>query len=69
MEKLRPRSRPVNQFQFGGQRITTKVQMMVPRQNPVENIDVTAAMHDRPAAGPMMLNLLSDPFPQPLEQP
>jgi Fe-S-cluster-containing dehydrogenase component len=69
MEKLRPRSRPVNQFQFGEQRITTKVQMMAPRESPVENIDVTAAMHDRPAVGPMMLNLLSDVFPLPLEQP
>ena len=66
METLRPRSRPVNQFQFGGQRITTKVQMMVPRESPVENVDVTAAMHDRPAAGPMMLNLLSDVFPLPM---
>src|SRR5215831_9161518 len=31
VERLRPRSQPVNRFQFGGQRITTKVNMMTPK--------------------------------------
>ena len=69
IERLRPQSRPVNQFQFGEQRITTKVNMMTPRRSPVEQIDVTSAMHERPTAGPVMLNLLSNLVPQPLEQP
>jgi Fe-S-cluster-containing dehydrogenase component len=43
----RPRSRPVNEFRFGQQTITTKVQMMVPR-SPVQAhyVDVTEAMDD-----------------------
>ena len=44
IETLRPLSRPVNEFQFGGQTITTKVKMMVPKEAPVERVDVTAAM-------------------------
>jgi len=46
IEKLRPRSRPVNSFQFGNQSITTKVNMMVPKDSPVEQIDVTGAIHE-----------------------
>jgi len=45
MEKLRSRSRPVNGFQFGRQVIHTRVQMMIPKDEPVEHVDVTAAMH------------------------
>ena len=50
IERLRPRSIPMNTFQFGLQTIRTKVNMMVPRQNRVEWIDVTAALH-QPAIG------------------
>jgi Fe-S-cluster-containing dehydrogenase component len=46
MEESRPRSRPVFQFQFGEQTITTKVAMMVPRDAPTQYVDVTAAMSD-----------------------
>jgi Fe-S-cluster-containing dehydrogenase component len=60
VERQRQRSRPINQFQFGGQRITTKVNMMVPRDSPAERIDVTAAMHDRPGEGMISLNLLAE---------
>jgi Fe-S-cluster-containing dehydrogenase component len=50
IEQLRPRSQPVNRFQFGDQTITTKVQVMVPRQltTPAAYVDVTAAMEERP---------------------
>ena len=48
IERLRPRSRPVNRFQFGAQTITTRVNVMVPREAPVERIDVTAAMYEPP---------------------
>src|SRR6516225_2933041 len=50
IEHQRPRSAPLNRFQFGKQTITTKVQMMVPRERKPELLDVTAAMHDPPVS-------------------
>jgi Fe-S-cluster-containing dehydrogenase component len=44
VERLRPRERPVNRFRFGGQTITTKVNMMAPRATPAAYVDVTAAL-------------------------
>ena len=44
IEKLRPSSRPINQFQFGLQTIKTKVNMMVPKRSGMETLDVTAAV-------------------------
>ncbi len=41
IERLRPRSRAINQFRFGGQVVNTKVNMMVPRGAPVQRLDVT----------------------------
>jgi Fe-S-cluster-containing dehydrogenase component len=58
IEKLRPRSRPINRFQFGNQTITTKVNMMVPKESPVEQVDVTAAMYERTAGQSMTDDLL-----------
>jgi len=46
IEKLRPRSRPIQQFQFGDQTITTKVNMMVPKESRHENLEVSAAMYE-----------------------
>jgi Fe-S-cluster-containing dehydrogenase component len=46
IEMLRPRSRPMNQFRFGNQVIITKVHMMVPKDSPVENVDVTSALYE-----------------------
>ena len=46
IESLRPLSRPVNTFKFGAQTITTKVNVMIPRNAPVEQVDVTSAMHE-----------------------
>ena len=62
IEKLRPRSRAINRFQFGNQTITTKVNMMVPKETKNEELDVTAAMHDDSAGedsmdDPLMANL------------
>lgn len=56
IEKLRPRSRPVNTFKFGAQTITTKVKMMVSGETPVEHVDVTAAMHQAPAGQYVMMD-------------
>jgi Fe-S-cluster-containing dehydrogenase component len=44
VERLRPRERPVNRFQFGGQSITTKVNLMAPRGARAAYVDVTAAL-------------------------
>ena len=45
---LRPRSAPTNRFRFGDQTITTRVNVMVPRDRATPNhVDVTAAMDDR----------------------
>jgi Fe-S-cluster-containing dehydrogenase component len=46
LRQLRPRSRPVNTFQFGLQSITTRVSMMVPLDSTTDRIDVTSAMHE-----------------------
>jgi Fe-S-cluster-containing dehydrogenase component len=64
--RLRPMSTPTNQFQFGAQRISTRVQMMVPKQPLVAAplVDVTAAMEDRPRARSIALTQVpaDDPF-------
>jgi Fe-S-cluster-containing dehydrogenase component len=59
--QLRPQSRPVNRFQFGAQTITTRVQVMVPRDlaAPRSLVDVTAAMEERPR--PRMLKVVAAP--------
>jgi Fe-S-cluster-containing dehydrogenase component len=46
VEELRPLSRPVNTFRFGAQTITTQVNMMVPAAEPMNHLDVTAAMYE-----------------------
>jgi Fe-S-cluster-containing dehydrogenase component len=50
IEQERPRSTPVNRFKFGKQIITTKVQMMAPREQRPEHLDVVAAMNDAPVS-------------------
>lgn len=57
IEQLRKRSKPVNQFQFGRQTITTRVKMMVPDDAPIEHVDVTAAMHEPPIGQPILLQM------------
>lgn len=64
--RMRQRSRAINEFQFGNQRVTTKVNMLVPRDHRMNHVDVTAAMHDRPAGGLISLNILVD-GPEPAE--
>src|SRR5436305_3909094 len=67
VERLRKRSRPVNEFHFGEQAITTKVHMMVPRHGGADHVDVTAALFEKPAAGLISLNILTD-RPVPVEE-
>jgi Fe-S-cluster-containing dehydrogenase component len=63
IERLRPKSVAVNSFQFGRQTITTKVNMMVPRESSVRRVDVLSAMHAESPTRRVGLNVLSeDPF-------
>ena len=59
IDTLRPQSTPINQFQFGRQTITTKVNMMAPRQSPPKYLDVTAAMNEPLTSGRLPLDLLA----------
>lgn len=45
ISRLRPSSKPVNTFQFGLQTITTRVNMMIPREAPINLVDVVSALH------------------------
>jgi Fe-S-cluster-containing dehydrogenase component len=47
IERLRPLSRPIDTFVFGNQTITTKVNMMVPRESPLDQFDVLSALVPR----------------------
>jgi Fe-S-cluster-containing dehydrogenase component len=63
IERMRPRSRPINTFQFGRQTITTKVNMMVPRQSDVQQVDVLSALATpaQDEAADPLLSMLDDP--------
>ena len=58
--RLRPRSRPINEFRFGGQTLSTRVRVMVPRESPDEPLDVTAAMHESSLVPDAFESLLAD---------
>jgi Fe-S-cluster-containing dehydrogenase component len=65
IEQLRPRSRPVNTFQFGRQTITTKVYMMVPKEQPISLVDVAAALQEPTTtqaepADPVLANMYTE---------
>ncbi len=65
MRALRPQSAAINKFQFGGQTINTRVNVMVPRgPTAPTHVDVTAAMADRPHNRGLRLPVLdsTDPF-------
>lgn len=58
---LRPQSMPTNKFRFGGQTITTRVNVMVPRRPTApEHVDVTAAMDERPPSRAVRLPVVAD---------
>ena len=60
IERLRPRSRAINTFQFGEQTITTKVNMMVPQDARAQHIDVLSALNEEPAVRSGMLDSVFD---------
>lgn len=56
----RPNARPVREFQFGQQKITTKVNVMVPRKlTRVEHLDVTDSMNEPTEYRRISLDLMS----------
>jgi Fe-S-cluster-containing dehydrogenase component len=58
---LRPQSMPSNRFRFGGQTITTRVNVMVPRGKAAPAmVDVTAAMDERPQSRATRLRVVAD---------
>lgn len=59
IERMRKRSRSVNEFRFGEQVISTRVNMMIPREATDDIVDVTAAMHEPPAGRTIALNVLN----------
>lgn len=59
IERLRPRSRPINQFQFGRQTVQTKVYMMVPRHSQESLLSVTGILEsEREESADMLLDNL-----------
>src|ERR1019366_10076842 len=50
ISKNRPISTPVNTFRFGQQLVKTKVNIMMPKENRPEYLDVAATMHDSPVS-------------------
>jgi len=66
VEQIRPRSTPINQFQFGQQIIRTKVNMMVPKTTRPEYLDVTDVLNEGTAGRTIALDILSDIYVNPL---
>jgi Fe-S-cluster-containing dehydrogenase component len=60
IDRLRPRGTPVNQFQFGDQAVTTKVNMMIPR-SPVRTryVDVAEALTENNLGKRISFDLLA----------
>ncbi len=57
VEALRPRSRPLNEFRFGAQTVTTRVNLMVPRDVGTQYVDVAEAMNENAIGKDIMLNV------------
>ncbi|MBI4751915.1 MAG: 4Fe-4S binding protein [Acidobacteria bacterium] len=60
IEQIRPRSVSNNRFQFGQQVITTKVNMLFPKDNPIQHLNVTDAMNEQPVDQSFTLEMLMD---------
>jgi Fe-S-cluster-containing dehydrogenase component len=58
--ELRPLSRPLNRFQFGDQTINTKVHMLVPINDRIRTLDVTAQFEPQSDDDMMMAGLYDE---------
>jgi Fe-S-cluster-containing dehydrogenase component len=61
IEAQRQSAVPINRFQFGGQEIRTKVNMLAPRTRTPQYVDVAAALEEAPVGQDMLLNILTEP--------
>ena len=57
---LRPRSRPINQFQFGSQKINTKVNMLVPVTDADSTLNVTDHLQPQSSDDMMLAGLYEE---------
>lgn len=60
IDRLRPLSRPLNQFEFGAQTINTKVNMLVPKNDSEESINVTPFLGEATFDDQMMAGLYEE---------
>lgn len=60
IERLRPNSQPINQFEFGQQAIQTKVNMLVPRNDSADPLRVTDYLGPDSADDMMMESLFEE---------
>ncbi|MCA9218234.1 MAG: 4Fe-4S binding protein [Planctomycetales bacterium] len=60
IDELRPTSRPINSFKFGGQTINTKVNLLVPIEDQNHTLDVTAELNSNPDEDLMMAGLYEE---------
>ena len=44
LEQLRPLAKSINEFQFGEQTIRTKVNLLVPADDSIESLNITAEL-------------------------
>lgn len=62
IEQSRPRSTAINEFRFGQQTITTKVNLMTPKIARAEYMDVTAAMNEQAGGKKIEFTILTNSF-------
>lgn len=60
IQQLRPRSKSLNEFQFGEQTINTKVNMLVPINDPTECLNVTDELGPQSMDDMMMAGLYNE---------
>ena len=62
VERLRPQSRPLQEFQFGNQHVRTKVNMLVPKDDPTSALRVTDHLGSQSAHDLMADGLYEEDF-------
>ncbi|NRA39963.1 MAG: 4Fe-4S binding protein [Planctomycetes bacterium] len=62
IEEIRPRSQAINTFEFGQQTIQTKVNMMIPKEDPNGTIQIAALTEPQSVDDMMMDGLFDEDF-------
>ena len=60
IERLRPRSTAINRFSFGGQTVSTKVNLMAPTSGRALYVDVAAAMTEAGSGKTVSLDVMAN---------